>query len=108
MPVADNETAEGRAKNRRTEIIMSPKLDKLFQMLKNKKDGKPLHQVALTCFTHTGSLSGLFIYRFIKGLIYRYRSCAPPVLPSALFRSVHTARPPPSSLSGNGSVAESE
>ena len=34
MPVADNETAEVRSKNRRTEIIMSPKLDKLFQMLK--------------------------------------------------------------------------
>ena len=33
MPVADNERAEGRAKNRRTEIIMAPKLDKLFQML---------------------------------------------------------------------------
>lgn len=33
MPVADNESAEGRAKNRRTEIIMAPKLDKLFQML---------------------------------------------------------------------------
>lgn len=33
MPVDDNESAEGRAKNRRTEIIMAPKLDKLYQML---------------------------------------------------------------------------
>lgn len=33
MPVDNNETAEGRSKNRRTEIIMAPKLDKLFQML---------------------------------------------------------------------------
>lgn len=34
-PVDSNETAEGRARNRRTEIIMAPKLDKLFEMLKN-------------------------------------------------------------------------
>ena len=34
MPVADNETADGRSKNRRTEIIMAPKLDKLMQMLR--------------------------------------------------------------------------
>ncbi|MBC5631566.1 OmpA family protein [Parabacteroides hominis] len=33
MPVADNESADGRAKNRRTEIIMAPKLDKLYRML---------------------------------------------------------------------------
>lgn len=33
MPVASNETAEGRSKNRRTEIIISPKLDKLYEML---------------------------------------------------------------------------
>ncbi len=33
FPVADNATPEGRSKNRRTEIILSPKLDKLFKML---------------------------------------------------------------------------
>jgi chemotaxis protein MotB len=34
FPKASNETAEGRAKNRRTEIILSPKLDELMKLLK--------------------------------------------------------------------------
>ena len=38
MPVDDIETAEGRSKNRRTEIIMAPKLDKLFQMLQSTEE----------------------------------------------------------------------
>lgn len=36
IPLASNETAEGRAANRRTEIILSPKLDELFQLLESK------------------------------------------------------------------------
>ncbi|MHB1921685.1 MAG: OmpA/MotB family protein [Chitinophagaceae bacterium] len=34
MPVASNDSAQGRALNRRTEIILSPNLDELFQLLK--------------------------------------------------------------------------
>jgi len=32
-PVASNSTSEGRSKNRRTEIILSPKLDEMYKLL---------------------------------------------------------------------------
>jgi len=35
FPKADNATAEGRARNRRTEIILSPKLEEIMQILTN-------------------------------------------------------------------------
>ena len=35
MPVDNNSTAEGRAKNRRTEIILEPKLDELMQLIQS-------------------------------------------------------------------------
>lgn len=36
-PVSDNATAEGRAKNRRTEIILAPKLDELMQLIEGSQ-----------------------------------------------------------------------
>ena len=36
MPKASNDTPEGRAKNRRTEIILTPKLDELYKLIDKK------------------------------------------------------------------------
>jgi chemotaxis protein MotB len=38
-PVQSNSTADGRALNRRTDIILSPKLDELFKLLESGSDG---------------------------------------------------------------------
>ena len=35
LPVDSNETSEGKKKNRRTEIILSPKLDEIFKLLES-------------------------------------------------------------------------
>lgn len=38
MPLESNDTVEGRARNRRTRIVLMPKLDQFFELLENKVD----------------------------------------------------------------------
>ncbi|WP_117879532.1 OmpA/MotB family protein [Aureibaculum luteum] len=41
LPLATNNTAEGRSRNRRTRIVILPKLDQFFDILEQKPDGTP-------------------------------------------------------------------
>jgi chemotaxis protein MotB len=39
-PVDSNSNADGRARNRRTEIILSPKLDEMYKLLETGDNAK--------------------------------------------------------------------
>ncbi len=41
LPLASNDTSEGRSRNRRTRIVILPKLDQFFDILEQKPDGTP-------------------------------------------------------------------
>ncbi len=40
LPLASNDTAEGRSRNRRTRFVILPKLDQFFDVLEQKPEGK--------------------------------------------------------------------
>ena len=36
VPLTDNDTAENRAKNRRTRVVVLPKIDQFYEMIENE------------------------------------------------------------------------